>query len=52
MDVLQDADRIINENTVHVVGGNSSQIICSSQHCGNQLSSGVNVERGNNNEIQ
>jgi len=44
--VLQDADRIMNENAVHILGGPSSQLLCSNRDCGNQLSAGENIERG------
>ena len=46
MDVLQNADRIIRDNTIHVIGGENSQLICSNRQCGSQLSRGDNVERG------
>lgn len=39
-------DRIPNENAIHVLGGHNSQLICSNQSCGNQVSAGTSVERG------
>ena len=37
----------VEEDTVHIVGGHSSQLICSNRTCSNQLNPGTNVERGN-----
>ena len=45
-EVLQEADRVMNENTVHVIGDFNSSSRCSNRHCGNQLNTATSIERG------
>ena len=45
-EVLEEADRVMNENTVHVIGYYNSSSRCSNRHCGNQLNTATSIERG------